>query len=148
MEWDNLAVLEMSTYANWFKNQIHQNARNKIRKAEKMGVVVRVEPFSPELAEGLVELFNETPIRRGRKYAYHGWTAEMVTKEWATDLDRSLWVVAYYQQELIGFVKLIVGGTLARTSGTIAKQAHRDKAPMNALLQSALNCAPQKVCLG
>jgi hypothetical protein len=148
LEWDNLAVLEISTYDNWFNKQINQNQRNKIRKAEKNKVAVRVEAFSDGLAAGLVELFNETPTRRGRRYAYFGWTVEMVRQGWASELDRSLFLVAYYHEELIGFIKLIVGDRIARTSGTIAKQAHRDKAPMNALFAKAVEvCAAKNIPL-
>ncbi len=148
MQWDNLAVLSISTYENWITKQIHQNPRNKIRKAEKNGVTVRAEGFSDRLAVGLVELFNETPTRRGRRYAYFGWNLEMVRQGWATELDRSLFLVAYHHDELIGFIKLVVGARIARTSGTIAKQAHRDKAPMNALFAKAVEvCASRGVPL-
>ncbi|HQH54143.1 MAG TPA: hypothetical protein PKY01_17055 [Candidatus Hydrogenedentes bacterium] len=148
LQWDNLAVLEISSYENWFTKQIHQNPRNKVRKAEKIGVTVQVETFSDRLAAGLVELFNETPTRRGRRYAYFGWDLEMVKHGWATELDRSLFLVAYYREELIGFIKLTFGQRLARTSGTIAKQAHKDKAPMNALFAKAVEvCAARGVPL-
>lgn len=148
MQWDNLAVLEISTYENWLNRQIHQNTRKKIRKAERDGVIVQVEAFSDKLASGLVELFNETPMRRGKRYPYFGWGVEMVRREWATQLDRSLWLVAYYKEEVIGFIKLIVGHQLARASGTLAKLAHRDKAPMNALLAKAVEvCASRGVPL-
>jgi hypothetical protein len=142
MEWDNLAVLEVTSWENWFKSQIHQNTRNKIRKASKSGVVTRVENFGDDLAAGLVQLFNETPVRRGRRYSYYGWNLEMVKREWATQLGRSLWLVAYHKEEMIGFIKLVVGDRVARTSGTVAKEAHRDKAPMNALFAKAVElCA-------
>lgn len=144
LQWDNLALLEISTYENWLTKQIHQNPRNKIRKAEKTGVTVRVEAFSDGLAAGLVELFNETPTRRGRRYAYFGWNLEMVRRGWASELDRSLFLVAYYHEELIGFIKLVVGERIARTSGTIAKQTHRDKAPMNALFAKAVEVCVSK----
>lgn len=144
MQWDNLAVVDISTYENWLMNQIHANTRNKIRKAQRKGVVVRVEAFSDELAAGLVQLFSETPIRRGTRYSYYGWDLVMVKRGWATDLDRSLWLVAYYKEELIGFIKLVVGDRLARTSGTVAKEAHRDKAPMNALFAKAVELCASK----
>ena len=148
MQWDNRAVVEISTYENWFSSQIHKNTRNKIRKAERNGVTVEVEAFSDELAAGLVDLFNETPIRRGRPYVYHGWDLGRVKQGWATELDRSLWLVAYHERELIGFIKLVVGDGLARTSGTVAKEAHRDKAPMNALLAKAVEvCASKRIPL-
>ena len=66
MEWDNFAVVEISTYENWFKKQIHPNTRTNIHKATKKGLVVREEAFSDELVAGLVELFNETPNPPGK----------------------------------------------------------------------------------
>jgi hypothetical protein len=147
-QWDNLAVLEITTYDNWFKKQIQKSARNRIRKAEKENVTVQVEPFSDRLAAGLVELFNETRVRRARSYSYFGWDLKMVRQGWATELNRSVFLVAYYHEELIGFIKLVIGGRLARTTGTIAKQAHRDKAPMNALFAKAVEvCASKGVPL-
>lgn len=148
MQWDNLAILEVSTYENWFKKQIHPNTRTKIRKAEKAGLVVRLEAFSDELAAGLVELFNETPIRRGKRFPYYGWNLDMVKRVWATRLDQSLWILAYYQEQLVGFVKLIVSDGLAIATGTIARQSHQDKAPMNALLaQCVETCASNQIPL-
>ena len=35
MEWDNMAVLPISTFDAWMKNQIDFKVRNKVRKAEK-----------------------------------------------------------------------------------------------------------------
>lgn len=146
LEWDNLAVLPVTTYDSWFTGQVHQNTRNKIRKAQKSGVVVRVEPFTDELALALVELFNETPTRRGRAYSYFGWTLEQVKRGWATDLDRSIFLVAYFENELIGFIKLVRGGHIMRTSGTVAKLAYRDRAPMNALMAKAVEvCSCEQV---
>ncbi len=141
-EWDNLAVVKISSYENWFERQIPKSTRTIIRKAAKQGLVVRAEPFSEELVTGLVALFNETPIRRGKPYPYYGWDGEMVRRAWATQLDQSRWVVAYYQEALVGFVKLIISEGIARATGTIAKEEHRDKAPMNALLAECIRlCA-------
>jgi hypothetical protein len=144
MEWDNLAVVEISTYENWLKHQVRPNTRKKVRKAEKLGLVVRVEPFSDKLVAGLMELFNETPVRRGKRYPYYGWDVEKVKHAWATELDRTLWVAAYYQEELVGFIKLIVCDRLARASGTLAKEAHRDKSTMNALIASCVELCASK----
>jgi hypothetical protein len=143
MEWDNLAVLELSTFDNWFSTQVHKNTRNKIRKAERCGVRIEVEEFSDELVDGLVGVFNETEIRRGRRNAYYGRDRATVRREWATELERSVWLCAYHDGELIGFIKLVLGEGIARTSGTVAKECHRDKAPMNALFARAV-----EICVG
>ncbi len=145
-EEDNLAVLSISSYEEWFTRQVHRTARNKIRKAAKQGVVVRVEPFTDALAAALVDLFNEKQNRRGRRYAYFGWDLEKVKSGWDTESERSRWLVAYHEGVMIGFIKLVVSGDLARTSGDIARDAYRDKAPMNALYAKAVEvCAEEKV---
>jgi len=146
MEWDNIAAVPVSTYEHWFKEQIHPNTRNKIRKAQKKGVTVRREFFTTKLAEGLVDIFNETSVRRGKPYSYFGKDIVTIEKEWSTDLERSDFLVAYYQNEIIGFIKILYSKEFVRTSGTVAKISHRDKAPMNALLAEAVKiCAEKKI---
>jgi hypothetical protein len=144
MEWDNIAAVPVSTYKHWLMKQIHPNTRNKINKAKKSGIIVKVESLSRKLAEGMVDIFNETPIRRGRRYSYYGRDVETVEKEWAKDLERSDFLVAYHQEEMIGFIQLVYGKQCARTSGTVAKIAHRNKAPMNALLAKAVEVCAEK----
>ncbi len=124
--------------------QIPQQTRNKVRKAQKKGVVVHVEPFNDKLIADLVGMFNESPFRQGRPNRYYGWDDEMVRRVWKTDLDRSVWIVAYYDGEMIGFIKLILGNGIARTSGTIAKMAHRDRAPMNAILAKSIEVCAER----
>src|SRR5215469_13629879 len=41
MEWDNIAVLPISSFENWLTHQIGFKVRNKIHKAQRSGVVVR-----------------------------------------------------------------------------------------------------------
>jgi hypothetical protein len=146
MEWDNIAALPITTHAAWLKSQVHPNTRNKINKANREGVVVKVEPFSRTLAEGLVGVFNETAIRRGKRYDYFGRDLQSVEKEWGTDLDRSDFLVAYCENEVVGFIKMVYGAACARTSGTVSKIAWRRKAPMNALFSKAVEvCAAKKI---
>src|SRR6516165_7632723 len=66
MEWENLAALHLSTFDQWYTKQIKPAARNKLRKAEKAGVIVREVPFDDELIRGISAINNETPIRQGR----------------------------------------------------------------------------------
>lgn len=49
MEWDNLAVLPVSTFDHWLSHQIRPEARNRARQAAKKGVVVREVPFDDAL---------------------------------------------------------------------------------------------------
>ncbi|MBN1696507.1 MAG: hypothetical protein JW881_03235 [Spirochaetales bacterium] len=143
---DNIAALPISTYEDWFSGQIHTNVRNKIRKSEKKGINVKIEKFDDNLILGLMDIFNETPIRRGKKYSYFGKDFSTVKKGWATDLERSEFLVAYHEKEKVGFIKLCYGDEYARTSGTIAKISHRDKSPMNALFSAAVKRCAEKGC--
>jgi hypothetical protein len=45
MEWDNFAALNLTTYDQWWNEQIGFKARNKAKQALKKGVVVREVPF-------------------------------------------------------------------------------------------------------
>src|SRR5208283_1684375 len=53
MEWDNMAVLKVSTFEHWWTRQIRKNTRNKAKQAEKKGVVVREVAFDDTLARGI-----------------------------------------------------------------------------------------------
>src|SRR5436190_4490301 len=48
MEWDNLAVLEISSFEHWWNHQIRSFPRNRARQAEKKGVSIREVPFRSE----------------------------------------------------------------------------------------------------
>src|SRR5689334_3630834 len=41
MEYDNLAVMPVSTFDHWWNQQIRSLARNRARQAQKKGVTVR-----------------------------------------------------------------------------------------------------------
>ena len=40
-EWEELAVLRIQSYEHWWTKQLKPQARNKARKAEKAGVIVK-----------------------------------------------------------------------------------------------------------
>jgi hypothetical protein len=138
IEWENLAAIEIIDYEYWWNKQIKKKIRENVRKAKKRGVVVKLVEFSDELVEGIVSIFNETPIRRGKPFSHYGKDFEYIKKTESKDLHRVNFIGAYYNEELIGFIKLINAGTYARTSGTVSKIAHRDKPVMNALIAKAV----------
>src|SRR5215471_6284029 len=72
MEWDNFAALRVSTFENWLKHQIDFKVRNKVRKAEKNGVVVREVPFDQTLITGVHAIYNESPVRQGKRFWHYG----------------------------------------------------------------------------
>src|SRR4051794_10411942 len=62
VEMDNLAVLPVSTFDNWWNNQIRSYPRNRARQAAKRGVVLREVPYGDELIRGICGIYNETPV--------------------------------------------------------------------------------------
>jgi hypothetical protein len=144
MEWDNFAAIRVTTFEEWWNNQIGFKARNKAKQAEKKGVVLREVPFGDELARGIWNIYEETPIRQGRRFPNYGKTLETVTREASTFLDASVFIGAYFEDKLIGFVKLTADetGTQAGLMHIVSMIQHRDKAPTNALVAHAVRaCA-------
>ena len=148
MEWDNFAVLPISTFDGWMKHQVHPKVRTKLRKAEKSGVTSREMPFGDELIKGVHAIYNESPVRQGRPFRHYGKDLEAVRNMTGTYLDESIFIGAFVEGEMIGFVKLLVdeNGTQARTLHVISMFQHRDKSPTNALLAQAVrSCAQRRI---
>jgi hypothetical protein len=148
MEWDNLAVLPITTFDHWWNKQIGFKARNKAKQAEKRGAVLREVPFSDELVRGIWEIYNETPIRQGRKFPHYGKDIETVHEEEATYLDRSVFIGAFVEDRLIGFIKLMWDVDLSQAGllNIVSLVSERDKAPTNALVAQAVKfCADRDI---
>ena len=148
MEWDNLAVLPISTFDHWWNHQIGFKARNKAKQAEKRGAVIKVVPFDESLVRGIWEIYNETPVRGGRKFPHFGKDLETIYREEATYLDRSTFIGSFLDNKLIGFIKLLwsTDGIQGGLLNIVSLIEHRDKAPTNALLAHAVRaCAERKV---
>ncbi len=144
VEWDNLAVLPVSTFDNWWTHQIGFKARNKAKQAEKNGVVLREVPFGDALVAGIREIYNECPIRQRRRFPHYGKDFETVRREEATFLDSSIFIGAFSEDKLIGFVKLVPDEscTQAGLMNIISMVKHREKVPQNALIAYAVRaCA-------
>ena len=115
-----------------------------MRKGEKQGVTLREVPFGDTLIKGIWEIYNETPYRQGKKFPHYGKDLETVHKEEATHLDRSIFIGAFLGEEMIGFIKLVEDDARKETNliNIVSMIRHRDKAPTNALIASAVRaCA-------
>lgn len=144
MELDNLAMLPVSTFENWWNNQIRSYPRNRARQAGKRGVVMREVPFGEELIKGICGIYNETPVRQGKRFPHYGMTLERARQYAGTFLDRSIFVGAFLDNVMIGFIKLTMDES--RIEGCLvhilSMVEHRDKAPTNALIAEAVRtCA-------
>lgn len=148
MEWDNMAVLPISTFDGWMTHQIDFKARNKVRKAAKNGVVVREIPFDEDLIHGISTIYNECPVRQGRLFRHYGKDIESIRRMKATFLERSIFIGAFFEKTLIGFVKLVTDEhqSQAGLMHILSMIRHRDKAPTNALIAQAVrSCAERNI---
>jgi hypothetical protein len=148
MEWDNLAVLPVSTFDNWWTETIGFKARNKAKQAGKKGVVVKEVPFDDTFARGIWEIYNESAVRQGRRFPHYGKTFENIRHMSSTFLDTSVFIGAYLDEKLIGFIKLTAddSGTQAGMMHIVSMIQHRDKAPTNALVAQAVrSCADRGI---
>jgi hypothetical protein len=147
-EMDNLAVLPVTTFDNWWNNQIRSYPRNRARQAGKRGVVMREIPVGDELVKGICGIYNETPVRQGKKFPHYGMTPERARQYASTFLDRSVYIGAFLGEEMVGFIKLSIdeSGTQAALVHILSMAQHKDKAPTNALIAEAVKaCADRNV---
>jgi hypothetical protein len=148
MELDNLAVLPVSTFDHWWTEQIGFKARNKAKQAEKKGIVVREVPFDDALVQGIWEVYNEAPLRQGIPNAHYGKDVETVYKMEATFLDSSIFIGAFLENKLVGFIKMVADETRTQAGllNIVSMIQHRDKAPTNALVMQAVrSCAERGI---
>lgn len=144
LEWEEIAVLPITSYDRWWKDQIKSRVRNQIRKAEKEGLVVKEVPYDDDFIRGMTAIFNEAPVRQGRRFWHYGKDFETVKRQFSRFVFREHMIGAYYQEEMIGFMMLGNAGRFGITGQIISSIKHRDKSPNNALIAKAVEvCATQ-----
>lgn len=146
MELDNVAVIPLSSYDIWFKEQISSASRRNIRASEKKGVVVKEVQFDEEYVNGIRSIYNESPIRAGRRFWHYGKDFIRVQTENGTYRERSTFLAAYVEREMIGYMKIVWDTNSAAIMQILSKLRFRDKRPNNAMLSEAVKlCADRKV---
>jgi hypothetical protein len=142
-EWDNLAVAKLGVFAQWWES-LPQETRKNVRRSQRRGVTVTRVNFDDELVDGISKIYNETPIRQGRKFWHYGKSFEQVKAENGTYLDRSEFIGAFFKSELIGFIKFVMVNNVARIMQIVSLEAHMDKRPTNALLAKTVEICCEK----
>jgi hypothetical protein len=148
MEWDNMAVLRVTTFEHWMAHQLSSRVRSTVRKTAKDGIVTREVPFDDALIQGISEIYNEAPIRQGRRFHHYGTDLQSLRKMKATFLSRSIFIGAYFENKLIGFAKLVIDENQSQAGlmHILSMIRHRDKAPTNALIAQAVrSCAERAI---
>jgi hypothetical protein len=148
MEWDNFAAMPISTFDHWWNKQIDRKVRNMARKGEKHGLAVREAALDAAFAQGIWDVYNESPVRQGKPFWHYGKDVETVRRENSSFLERSVFIGAYFHESLVGFLKLVISrdGSQALVMQILSMMKHRDKAPTNALIARAVrSCAEREV---
>jgi len=147
-EADNFACLTITSYDHWISQQIDSRVPTKIRKSAKAGVTVREVEFDEVLVKGISEIYNESPVRQGKPFWHYRKEIDEVRRMNATFLDRSIFIGAYLDGALIGFIKMVTSEdrTLAGPMQIVSMISQRDKAPNNALMAQAVkSCAERGI---
>ena len=80
------------------------------------------------------------------RFWHYGKTFEEIKDVHGTYASRADYIGAYLGDELIGFVKLVYVGKIARTMNVISKQRYFHLRPTNALIAKAVEICARKMC--
>jgi hypothetical protein len=143
LEWDNLAVIPITTYSDWWDNRVESSVRRAVRKATKSGVIVKSAKLDDEFVNGICGINNETPVRQGKAFWHYQKSFDLVKMENSTYPERNVFLGAYFEDELIGFTRLICVDGMASIIQVLSKMKHFDKRPQNAMIAKAVEFCEQ-----
>ena len=143
-DWDNPAVIPITTYTDWWNDRAEPSVRRAVRKAAKTGVVVKPAELDDAFVRGIADIYDETPTRQGRVFWHYRKDLDSVRRENATYPERSAFLGAYYEGELIGFLKLVCVDQTASIIQVLSKMKHFDKRPSNALIAKAVELCEER----
>jgi hypothetical protein len=143
-EWVEVAGIPITTYEHWWNQQINTKTRNMVRKPSKLGVVIDEVGLTDAFVAGVTEIFNQSPVRRGKRFWHYGKNQADTRRMLSDQLERSIFIGAFLHDELIGYIKLIRADRLAMITMILDKTAHRDKSPMNAMIAKAVEVCAQR----
>jgi hypothetical protein len=146
LEWDELAVLPISSYEHWWKVQVNDKTRNMVRKPGKKGVLLRHFELDAAAVSAIKTIYDENPMRQGRPFKHFNKSLQVIERDHATFADRSEFIGAYIEDRMIGFIKLVHQSGWSNLMQIISLISERDKAPNNGLIAKAVEiCAARGV---
>lgn len=137
-EWDNAAVTPTNSFTDWWEKRLPQETRKNVRRAAKRGVEVRTIAYDDEVVRGLKAIYDESPVRQGARFPHYGKDLETVRRENGTYHERCEYIGAFFEGQLIGFMRFVYVDHVARIMQILASLAHTDKRPMNAMIAKAV----------
>lgn len=139
----SFAVVHVSSFSEWW-DSLPQVTRKNVRRSQKREVIVSVKPLDDKLIGDIVELNNDSAFRQNIPFAHYGKSFEQVKKDQSTYIDRSDFICAYSDDQLIGFLKLVYKGNVASILQILPRASQQDKRPANALLAKAVELCEEK----
>jgi hypothetical protein len=142
---DVLSAIPLKDFQHWWQKQIKSDTRKKAKRAEKRGIKIGIAPLDDAFVRGVMGIFNETPVRRGKPFWHYGKSFETVKEELSRDLATSKFIGAYEGGELVGFVKLNCAcGRFANPGLIVSKLEARKKYVNNALITKSVELCCQE----
>jgi hypothetical protein len=134
-----LSAIPLKAFKHWWNDQIKSDTRKKAKRAEKRGIEIKVVPLDDAFVRGVMGIFNETPVRRGKPFWHYGKSFETLKEELSRDIATSKFIGAYDGSTLIGFVKLVLApGRFANPGLIVSKLEARRKYVNNALIAKSV----------
>lgn len=143
LEWDNLAVIPITTFADWWERRINKAKRRGVRKSAKIGMVVKQTELDDDLVTGIVRINNESPVRQGKPFWHFNKSFDEVKSEMSTYPERNIFLGAYYEDELIGVLRMICADRIAHIALFLSMTRHNDKKTANFLIAKAVEACAQ-----
>ena len=97
-EWRQIAAIPIRDFKTWFEKQINPKARNKIRKAQKLGVKVEEVKLDDEFIRGVMEHLQSVARATRQTFLALWQRLRHVKDELSADLADSVFVGAYYRR--------------------------------------------------
>ena len=144
MEWENAAAIPITTFSHWLKERAEYSIRKGVNRAKKLGVVAMTVDFDDCLLKSICRIYDETPVRQGKSFWHYGKDIRSIKRALATYLDRSTFIGAYYEGELIGFMKITWVGPAGVITQILSMKTHFDKKPNNSLIAKAIEICESK----
>jgi hypothetical protein len=134
---ESISLLKINSFDEWWRFQIRKDERNRVRNAERKGIVIKLAEIDENFIRSSQRIYNETPIRQGRRYTGYGLSLAAVREKFS-NLSKSEVLGAYYDGELVGLLWMVYGDRVARIRSFVSLIKHRDKSPNNALMSEGV----------
>jgi hypothetical protein len=143
-EIETVGLLSTSSYEDWLRS-IGKKARQDISRSERRGVLVREVRMDDNFLRDALAIYNETPVRQGRRYTGYGVTLDGLKKKFSDSKDAEI-LGAYDETQLVGLLWMMLGDRVAQIGSFVHLVSKRDKLPTNALIAAAVkNCCERGI---